>query len=89
MGYNRLNYLRRCKIIIDIVNAHYIADVTTYSGVFRNFVKPFYPMSDKSFMKIVNMPNIERQIREEIERIGGSSGDKPEALDSNQLCLFE
>jgi len=67
-GYNRLNYLKRCKIIIDIVNAHYKVGYTTYAGIYRTFVDPFYPMSYNSFMRIVNMPNIDKQINEELKR---------------------
>jgi len=65
MGYNRLNYLRRCKIVADIVKMHDKEDYITYSYIFRKFVKPLYPMNYRTFMKIVNMPNIEGQIREE------------------------
>ena len=87
-GYNRLNYLNRCKIIIDIVNAHYIAGITTYSGVFRAFVKPFYPMGYKSFMKIMSIKNINRQISE-LENQLRESQNKSEEVNPNQLNLFE
>ena len=84
-GYNRLNYLKHCKIVVDIVNAHYKAGYTTYAGVFRTFVKPFYPMSYKSFMKIMNMPNVNKQI-EDIER--GRPEPEAENENPNQLGLF-
>jgi hypothetical protein len=60
---NRLNYLLRCKKIIDIVNANY-EEHTTYAKIYRIFVYPVYPMSYKSFMKIINMNGINRQIEE-------------------------
>ncbi|MCL2291212.1 MAG: hypothetical protein FWC34_11030 [Bacteroidetes bacterium] len=86
-GYNRLNYLKHCKIVIDIVNAHYRVGYTTYSGIFRTFVEPFYPMSYKSFMKIINMPSIDKQIERELERIGKPTPEV-EKNNLNQLELF-
>jgi len=71
-GYNKINYLKQCKIIIGIVNTHYKEGYTTYAGIFRTFVEPFYPMHYNSFMKIVNMSNVDTQIQEELERIGKS-----------------
>jgi len=68
-GYNRLNYLKQCKIIIDIVNTHYKGGYTTYAGVFRTFIEPYYPMHYNTFMRIINAPNIELQIKREMERI--------------------
>jgi len=65
----RLNHLKHCKNVISIVNAHYQEGYTTYAGIFRTFVEPFYPMHYNTFMKIVNMPNIENQLNEELERI--------------------
>ncbi|MCL2246189.1 MAG: hypothetical protein FWC10_03645 [Lentimicrobiaceae bacterium] len=87
-GYNRLNYLNRCKIIIGILGAHYREGITTYSGVFRAYILPFYPMSYKSFMKMVNMRNVDKQIKEEMERIGNPT-EKTEEINPNQLALFE
>ena len=87
MGYNSLNYLRHCKIITDIVNAHYKAGYTTYAGVFRTFVQPFYPMSYKSFMKIINMSNVDIQIKREVERLAKVAAT-PQAVDPNQTELL-
>ena len=87
-GYNRLNYLKKCKIIIGILNAHYREGVTTYSGVFRTFVLPFYPMTYKSFMKMVNMRNVDKQIKDETERIGNNPTENPKEVNPNQLDLF-
>ncbi|MDR0206668.1 MAG: hypothetical protein LBI45_05370 [Bacteroidales bacterium] len=68
-GYNRLNYLKQCKIIVDIVNLHYKPGYTTYAGVFRTFIEPLYPMHYNTFMRIINMPNVDRQIEREMEHI--------------------
>jgi hypothetical protein len=53
--------------IIEIVNKHYIEGVTTYAGVFREYVYPVYPMSYASFMKIINTPNISEKSKIEKE----------------------
>jgi hypothetical protein len=84
-GYNRLNYLKHCKIIVGIVNTHYKEGYTTYAGIFRTFVEPFYPMSYKSFMKIINTSNIDSQIAA-IER--SRMKPEPENENPNQLELF-
>jgi hypothetical protein len=52
------------KNVIEIVKKHYIEGVTTYSGVYREYVYPVYPMSYDLFLKIINTPNIEGQIEE-------------------------
>jgi len=65
MAYNKLNRYRFYKKVLDIVNEHYITGVTTYSGIFHEYVESVYPMSYNSFMKIVNMPNLDRLIAEE------------------------
>ena len=87
MGYNSINRLRRCKIIIGIVNAHYKPGYTTYSGVFRTFVEPLYPMSYKSFMKIINMPNVDVQVERETARLK-KSVPAPKQSDPDQLEMF-
>ena len=87
VGYNRLNYLRHCKIIIGIVNAHYKEGYTTYAGVFRTFVEPFYPMHYNTFMRIINAPNIDRQIEREMERINKPAEN--EAGNPDQPTLFD
>jgi hypothetical protein len=77
-GYNKINYLKQCKIIIGIVNTHYKEGYTTYAGIFRTFVEPFYPMCYSSFMKMVNMPNVDKQLKEELERFGKSTEETEE-----------
>ena len=62
-GYNkRMNYLLRCKDVIEIVNREYIEGCTTYSGIFKKYVYPKYKMGYRSFMKMVNLKNIDKQI---------------------------
>ena len=84
----RINKLRYYKIIVDIVKVHYVPGLTTYAGVWREFVYPFYPMSYVTFMRIVNYPklNTELKILESEEII-----DPPtmSPTPKNQLDLFE
>ncbi len=56
---NKLNYYKK---IVDLVNEHFIPDVTTYAGIWRRFVVPRYPMSYRTFMKIMAMP-IDRMLK--------------------------
>jgi len=85
-GYNRLNHLKQCKIIISIVNANYKEGYTTYAGIFRTFVEPFYPMHYRTFMKIINTPGIDKAIAEMEARIDNNKPDDT-ILDSEQLSL--
>ena len=84
----RINKLRYYKIIVDIVKSHYVPGLTTYARVWREFVYPFYPMSYVTFMRIVNYPklNAELKILESEEII-----DPPtmSPTPKNQLDLFE
>jgi len=71
-GYNNINKLLKYKKIIDIVNKHYRSGITTYAGIFREHVEPVYPMCYRTFMTIINMPNIDKQIEIEKERINNN-----------------
>ncbi len=44
--------------VIKIVNEYYMDGVTTYAGIWREYVNPVYPMSYATFIKIINTPNI-------------------------------
>jgi hypothetical protein len=82
-GYNRVNKLRLYRNVINVVKKHYIEGVTTYAGIYREYVNPVYPMSYGSFLKIINTPNIERQLNEAI--LNKAEDETP----PNQLKLFE
>ena len=84
----RINKLRYYKIIVDIVKVHYVPGLTTYAGVWREFVYPFYPMSYVTFMRIVNYP----QLNAELETLESKAIIKPPRMSpipKNQLDLFE
>lgn len=79
MAYNNRNKLLLYHNVLAIVNQHYEEGVTTYAGVWRNFVCPAYPMSYQTFLKIVNMPGLESRIKD--------SGPPPPSA-RHQLTLF-
>jgi hypothetical protein len=54
MAYNRKNQFIRIKKIQDIVQQHYIEDVTSYKGIWREYVVPVYPCSYATFLKYIN-----------------------------------
>ena len=88
MARNRLNYLLHCKKVVDIVNQHYEEGWTTYAAVWRRYVNPVYPMSYATFIKIINMSGIDRQI-EEAERQAASERDRRLVTNRSQLSLFD
>ena len=88
MARNRLNYLLHCKKVVDIVNQHYEEGWTTYAAVWRKYVNPVYPMSYATFIKIINMPGIDRQI-EEAERMAASERNRRLVTSRCQLSLFD
>jgi hypothetical protein len=87
MAYNRINKLLQYKNVIDIVNEHYEEGITTYKGIWRTYVNPVYPMSYKTFIDIINMPNIDKQIQHEHDRLGRINEFKKQE-DKRQLKLF-
>lgn len=82
MAYNNRNRLLMYKKVLEIVEKHYEAGVTTYSGVWRKHVYPVYPISYQTFLKIVNLPSLESRIRRQ--------GLPPDSarMDPGQLSLF-
>ena len=82
MANNNRNKLLMYRKVLDLVEKHYEEGVTTYSGVWRNHVYPVYPMSYQTFLRIVNMPGLESQIRRH--------GPPPRSarMSDKQLTLF-
>ena len=62
MAYNKLNKLLFYKKVIHIVNENFIDGITTYAGIWREKVNKVYPMTYETFLKIINYPNIEKEI---------------------------
>jgi hypothetical protein len=68
MAYNKINKLLMYKHVIEIVKKHYIAEVTTYKGIYKKHVYPVYPMSYDAFLRIINTRNIEKKLEEAYEQ---------------------
>ena len=88
MARNRLNHLLYCKKVVEIVNKYYEEGWTTYAAVWRKYVNPVYPMSYATFIKIINMSGLDRQI-EEAERMAASERDRRLTISRRQLSLFD
>ena len=56
MGYNRENLNRKIALVQDLVQKHYIEGVTTYKGIWREYVNPVYPMTYDTFIRYINTP---------------------------------
>lgn len=63
---------------------HYEPDITTYSGIWRKYVNPIYPMTYKRFIEIINMPHLKERLSEELQR----RENKRNWVSDNQLSLF-
>ena len=56
MAYNKSNHIEKVKLIQQIVQEHYIEGVTTYKGIWREYVIRLYPCSYATFLKYINTP---------------------------------
>ncbi len=83
-----MNKLRLYKRIIELTSKHYEVGITTYKGVWREYIYPVYPISYAVYMKIINMPNVERMLDEEERRVGARPENQPGRQPENQLRLF-
>ncbi len=54
MTQRKVNRLKRIKIVQEIVQKNYIEGVTTYKGIWREYVYPLYPMSYPTFVEYIN-----------------------------------
>lgn len=70
MAYNNINRFILYQKVINIVNKEFEPGLTTYSGVWRKYVNPIYPMSYNTFLKIINMPNVDKQLEQERAKVG-------------------
>ncbi len=68
MAYNSFNKLMLAKKVIEIVEKNYVPEVTPYKWIWRTKVYPIYPMSYKTFLKILDKPNLEQQLNVERQK---------------------
>lgn len=69
MAYNKINKLLMYKKVVDLVNQHYEEGFTTYAGVWRTYINPVYPMSYQTFIQIINMPNLDKVLQDEYDKL--------------------
>lgn len=84
MKHSRVNHLKRYINIQKIVADHYVPGVSTYSGIWRMYINPIYPMTYKRFIEIINMSRLHEQLAEELAQKGEQAND----VTDNQLELF-
>jgi hypothetical protein len=77
MAYNNINKYKRYLSIIEIVNEHYVDGITTYMGIYKKYVEPVYYISYKTFMDIVNTPNVKEALKKEIEKVENNKDESP------------
>jgi hypothetical protein len=66
IDYKKLYQLKRYKKVIEIVKQNQ-NNTTTMKGLWKKYVFPVYPMGYKTFLRILEEGNIDKQIAE-IER---------------------
>ena len=70
MPYNKLNKLLYYKDVLTLAQKHYTPNISTYSGVYREYVYPVYKMEYKTFMNIINYRNLDADIKAEMDKQG-------------------
>ena len=77
MSYNNENNYRLALEVIECHNEHYKDGVTTYIGVWREFIYPRFFISYKTYKNILEMPGIKEKLKKEIaKKKGGKNGKK-------------
>jgi hypothetical protein len=56
MAYNNKNKIETIRKVHQIVQIHYVEGVTTYKGIWSEYVNKTYPMSYATFLKYINTP---------------------------------
>lgn len=64
MAYNNRYKLEYYMKVVELTNKYYIPGITTYSGIYRKYIRPIYPMSYAQYIKILGMPNLNKQYEE-------------------------
>lgn len=95
MAYNNLNYLKRVKKVCDVFQKHYIEGITTQIGVYREFIEPYFFISEQTFRSYLSEPSVNARIKELEEgiintgkRTKGYSYEEYHSNDPQQLNLF-
>lgn len=79
--------------VVEIIKAHYVPGLTTYRGVWREFVFPIYPMTYTKMMRIVGYENLQGEVEAALKDWSGT--ELPGVVDmhmetpSRQLSLLD
>lgn len=79
--------------VVEIIKAHYVPGLTTYRGVWREFVFPVYPMTYTKMMRIVGYENLQGEIATVLQ--GWDGAELPGVVDmhveavAQQLSLLD
>lgn len=64
MAYNKLNKLLYYRDVLALTQKYFNPKISTYSGIYREYIYPIYKMEYKTYMNIVNFENLEGKIAE-------------------------
>lgn len=95
MAYNNLNYLKKVKKVCDVFQEHYVEGITTQIGVFREYIEPYFFISEQTFRSYLAEPSVNKRIKDLEEgiistgkRTKGYSYEEYHSRDPQQLNLF-
>lgn len=63
MAYNRKNLLLKYKQIQEETQRYYVPGLTTYTGVFKEYIAGKWPMSYNTYLKILGT-NVNKELKE-------------------------
>lgn len=61
MPYNNFHKLAYYKKVVELTEQHFEPGVSTYSGIWKKYINPIYPMSYPQYIRILGMPNLNAQ----------------------------
>ena len=64
MAYNRLNKLLHYRDVRNLTQKHFVPNISTYAGIYRECIYPVYKMDYKTFMKIISFTDLDSKIKE-------------------------
>lgn len=85
MRRSRINVLKRHLDIQRITRQNYVEGLTTYAGVWRNYIEPIYHITYSQYMRILGLGGLAGELEREQERVGACV----EPASSNQLNLID
>ncbi len=56
MQYKNKNKIKQIEMVCALVQKYYVPGVTTYVGIWREYINPVYPMCYNTFLNYINTP---------------------------------